>query len=340
MEQNDIQHGIETAWHGLTVIKTSEEMAQDGFPFEVERAPLFIGIGEDQKPLEGYYHIRGTDDKALIGVPQYSSYNFLSMTAFMDLIRETIKGTGAKVESLGTFASRAKRYVSLRVGTEWDEFKVGDRAFKNYLNLMDSLDGTLPLIAKASNVCVVCANTFGMSLAEKSDFRLSNRHSKNHDAPERIANFQNAIDAYHGASALFKKMMESAEAVKVDEETARRVLIGYQTEGSEPSTRTTNIVDRQVTLFKTGRGNNGQTAADLISGVTDYYTHESSSESRGVSAQLMSSEIGAGAKAKREFVEAITMRTPTAWRVDSKRIKALADLGEKALTVVGSNSAN
>ncbi len=334
MEQNDIQHGIETAWHGLTVVKTAEELARDGFPFDYTKTPLLTQISPDKSPeaIPGWFWLAGSDDKALVGNPQFESFGYLTNAQLMEVVRETLRGTGATVASLGTFAGRTKRYVSIKVGSEWDQFKVGEREFQNYLNLQDALDGTMPLIAKGSSICQVCQNTFNLSLSERSDFRLSVRHSKNHALPSKIENFEQAITAYHGAAALFKRLMESAESVKVDVDTAKRVFAGYMAEGEKISTKSLNTVNRLVDLYQTGRGNKGETGADVLNAITDYYSHESSS-TRGVMAQFTSSEMGAGARNKTEFFEAVSNRTPTAWTWGKSKVANLAEMGERSLAL-------
>jgi hypothetical protein len=86
-----------------------------------------------------------------------------------------------------------------------------------------------------------------------------------------------------------------------------------------------------VTLFNNGRGNNGRTGADLLSAVTDFYTHESSGK-RGEMAQAYSSEMGASGKCKTDFFNTVSTRA-NGWAMDGDKLKNLADLGEKSLTV-------
>ncbi len=327
MVENDIQHGIELAWHKLTTIKTSDQLALDGFPFEYQKTPIQVE-GVD---IPGYYWLKGTDDGKLIGEPQFKSFGYLTNAQLMGVVRETLKGTGATISSLGTFGGRAKRYVSIRVGSEWDTFTVGNRKFQNFLNIQDALDGTMKLIAKGSNICTVCYNTFSASLKETSDFRFSLRHSSGHTNQDRIDNFQSAIDAYHGASALFKGLFESADQTPISQKTARHAFAGFLGEGNELATQSRNKVDRLVNLFNHGRGNAGQTGADLLSAVTDFYTHESSGR-RGLAAQIESSEMGAASRSKVEFFEAVSTRS-NGWQIDTRKIDQLANLGERSLSV-------
>lgn len=64
-------------------------------------------------------------------------------------------------------------------------------------------------------------------------------------------------------------------------------------------------VNRLTELFKSGKGNNGRDMADVVSAVSDYYTHESV---RGgdKAKQFASSEYESGAQLKRDFFSLMT----------------------------------
>lgn len=322
MESNDIQHGIAVAWHKLTKVKTSEELARDGFPFELVRKPVLVEGKET-----GWQWLAGSDDGILIAKPfNPQSYPVISNARFLDIVKNALSGTKATIESLGTFGGRAKRYITVRVGEDFEQFRVGKRKFFNRLNLHDSFDKTGKLIAKASNTCVVCANTFAISLAEDSEFELSLRHTANMD--DKIANFEKAIESYRGVTALYRELFEHADTLPVSDDVAHLSILGFLSEGKETSTRTLNQAERIRDLFNAGAGNSGRTALDLISAVTDYYSHESSGKKASAFRQFESSEIGAGAVRKSEFVAAI--QADNGREVDADRIQSLARLGKQA----------
>ncbi len=300
MADNDIQYGLENAWHKLTKIVPVIK----GFEYELEKANVQIE-GQD---IKGYYWIRGSDDKKLIGECQFESFGFASNKKFWEIIdnARNAAGTNAKVVSLGTFGNRAKRYASIKLGEEWENYTIGSRPFQSLLNISDALDGSMPMIAKGSNICQVCANTFSFSLKESSDFKLSLRHTKNHG--DGLEDFEKAIDGYRGQSALFRRFMEEADQTPISQDRTKRVLLGYIGDGKEMATRSLNQVDRMVNLFSTGKGNNGRTVLDMVSAVTDFYSHESSGTKQETNwKQFQSSEIGSGAKAKSDFINRLAL---------------------------------
>ena len=333
MLQNDVQIGLSMAWHKLTQVV---EAIREGFKFEYDKAPVSV----NGTVVPGWFWLCGSDDKKLIGNPQFSSYSVISNSRFWELISGVLSGTGAQVQSIGTFGGRAKRYASIQIGAEWERFKIGAREFQNLLNIQDAVDGSMPLIAKGANTCIVCANTFAMSLGERSEFKLSLRHTRN--MPDRLEGFEKAIEAYRGMTALYKRLLQEAETVPVAEDTAQAAYIGHlvksanlfdvkaNTVVSKPSTRLVNTADRMTELFRVGKGNSGRNALDLISGATDYFTHESSGESDNQWKQVTSSEIGSAARSKVEFMTAL--RTDD-YSFNRRGLNDLVLVGQKALAL-------
>jgi hypothetical protein len=282
-----------------------------------------------------------SDDNRIIGKPIQDSYQFVTNSRFWELISNAMEGTGAKVESLGTFGGRTKRYASIHLGQDWERFMIGKREYKTYLNFLDYLDKTGELHAKGSNTCVVCANTFDMSLREGcADFSLSYPHTKG--LQKRLPEIEKAIEAYRGMTALYKRLLQEAETVPVAEDTAQAVYIGHlvksaklfdektNTVESKPSTRLLNTADRMTALFRSGKGNLGRNALDLISGATDYFTHESSGDSENRWKQVTSSEVGSAARSKVEFMTAL--RTDD-YSFNRQGLNDLVSVGTKALAL-------
>ena len=308
LEDRDIQAGIEQAWHGLTKVVPVVEF-DNAFPFEIERLPLLVA---NDTPLEGWSFFRCSDDGKPAGVPVFDSYSALSNARFWEIVQNAVGGSGAIIESAGTIYDRCRRFVTVKLGTDLDTFKVGEREFKNRFSLLDSIDGSSNFYGVNSSTCVVCANTFAVVMGDTSgEFRFKIRHSKN--LLPKIENMEKAIDQFVGITAQFKKALVIANEIPVTPADARSLFAGWA--GSDTngmSSRTFNNVTRLSELFQRGAGNNGETLLDAFSAVTDFYSHESSggADQPGFRMkQTISSEFGSASRKKQDFFSSLFTAT-------------------------------
>ena len=118
---------------------------------------------------------------------------------------------------------RCRRFITVKLGTDLDQFNVGERLFKNRFSLLDSIDQSTNLYGVNSSTCVVCSNTFNIVMGDKSgEFRFKLRHSKN--LVPKIENMEKAIEGFIGVSAQFKKALEIANGVPVKADEARSLF--------------------------------------------------------------------------------------------------------------------
>ena len=300
IEDRDVQAGTQMAWQGLTKVVPVVQY-EDAFPFEIERLPLLMA---NDTPLEGWSFFRCSDDGKPAGVPVSESYSALTNARFWEVVQNSVGGTNAIVESAGTIYDRCRRFVTVKLGTDVDDFTVGDRQFKNRFSILDSIDGSTNFYGVNSSTCVVCANTFAVVMGDTSgEFRFKIRHSKN--ILPKIENMEKAIDQFIGVTAQFKKALEIANEIPVTPADARSLFAGWAgADTNGMSSRTFNTVTRLAELFQRGAGNNGETLLDAFSAVTDFYSHESSggADQPGFRVkQALSSEFGSASRKKQDF---------------------------------------
>ena len=302
----DKQQGIEQAWHGLTEV-LSEINLEDNFltSWDVEQANLFINAGKLVKlPFKIF---RCTDDKSItIGKPFAETYIPIKNNQFLDIIKDAVKGNGFTVSSIGSVCERAKIFCSVKLA-EMEEFTIGNRTFKNYLNFLSSHDGSSPFYVNTSNICTVCNNTFTANMlqdTEGDNLSIKVKHTKN--STTRLENLAEIVDAAIGVAAQFKAAMEKFTEIEVNKTQAERIYTGFIVPSKElVSTRAKNSVNRMVELFQTGAGNKGENLSDVFNGLTDFYTHESAG-GKDIQKQYISSEFGSAMSKKQEFFQALT----------------------------------
>ncbi len=311
--EHDKQQGLKQAWHGLTEIRESLSLEDNWLTtWDVVSRPLFYDDGQP----DGTSRLVCSDNPAIkLGLP-YNPETFKPITNadFLGLVRASIGGTSHKIVSVGSVRNRGRVFLSVEL-QGMEKFKAAGREFSAFLNFGNGHDKSSVLWVNTSSVCTVCDNTFSANLftvEEKSqnsqtseDIKTALRHTKN--ATMRFPALAALIDKAVGVQAEFALALDSLAEVRVEKPEA--LFAGFLSRNADKdaklSTRAQNTVDRLVSLYESGKGNNGENLADAFSAITDYYTHESS-RGEDKMKQLLSSEYGAGQTAKSEFWEMIT----------------------------------
>ena len=322
----DRQQGTFQAWHGLTQIIENLSLKNNWLrQWDVTPRKMTLIDGTETP----YSMLVASDNPSIqIGVPFADSYTPITNAMFLDVLGESILGIdGLNLDSVGSVCGRGKIFASFKIAE--GNRTIGNRTFETYLNFGSSHDKSAPFWFNTSNICTVCANTFGMNLtAEKSKDGLAGkvRHTKN--AAIGLGNVAGIIEKAMGAQAEFNAIFSALDSMPASEEVANRAFAGFIGKGEEMSTRSANQVDRLTALFNTGKGNRGETMADVFSAVTDFYSHESSGGDDRMK-QFVSSEFGAGAEKKSEFFSLLadggSRQTLIAKGVNSLQLTALAN---------------
>jgi hypothetical protein len=314
IEYNDKQQGTTQAWHGLTEVRDSITL-DDNWLTQWDYVPVILQKnGQDSK----YRVLECTDKPGLEVGTAYNSETFrpINNVEFLGLIRDSINGSGHKIVSVGSVRNRGRVFVSIEFsGNNPGSFKAAGRDFKAFLNFGHGNDKSSVLWVNTSNTCTVCDNTFSMNLfsvenarrSREGDHQVSLRQRHTPKAIFRFPNIAGLVSKAIGAQVQFAEAFDKFDKVAVSTQEAREIFAGLISRPVTPvelkeglSTRAVNKTDRLVELFLHGAGNRGETLADAVSAVTDYYTHESV-RSGDKFRQFASSEFETGASVKSEF---------------------------------------
>jgi hypothetical protein len=351
--KRDKQTGIVMAWHGDTdVVETVTK--ENAFPWEMTRSPIFFF-----RKVQGQPPVRckvpessvfvASDDNGICGKPVPDTYAALTNSEFWEAGIDATKGTGAIVESAGTLFDRSRRFMTIRLPD--DSTKIGDREFLHRISFVDSIDGSTKFYAVNTETCVVCANTARIIMGDNSgEFRFEIRHtSGDNGLRTKIENANKTIESMVGVKAIFNNALRIANEVEMKEPDAKNLFAGWIGEnGNKLSTRSRNTVDRLVSLYKNGAGNRGETLLDVVSSVTDFYSHESRGEAKDSEGnadpvntqakQWLSSEYGSAMRKKVDFMNEVFLfpsrkESGKAPEVNFGRIKEFQEIGEKMLAM-------
>jgi hypothetical protein len=295
IENTDKHEAKKMAWHGLTAIREDLSLDRNWLrDWDLIERPLY---DESSNPV-GYSILGCTDDSQIrIGKPfNPETYKPIDNEAFLDLVYDCIAGTDHELESVGSVRNRGRVFCSIKLkGLE--DYATGGRQFRPYLNFGNGHDKSSVLWVNTSNVCTVCDNTFKFNLDAKNtgvSFKL--RHTKN--AMARFPDIAKLVDKAIGVHAEFQIAFDRLSEMEVKPVTAKRWIAGFEAETlDEVSTRKLNRIDCIDDLFRNGKGNNGNDRSDLLSAVTDFYTHEIAKTS-SLGNRIYNSEMGKGADRK------------------------------------------
>jgi hypothetical protein len=256
-----------------------------------------------------------SDNGVEIGLP-YNPQSFkpINNAEFLNLVRQSIGGTGHKIVSVGSVRNRGRVFLSIEL-MGMEKFKAAGREFSAFLNFGNGHDKSSVLWVNCSNICSVCDNTFQANLVrvenkakalndESDDLNIRHRHTKN--ANLKLPEIAKLVDAAVGVQAEFQIAMEELSTIEINKQDAKALFAGFIGRNSVAdvtkglSTRASNTVDKLLELHVNGRGNDGNDLSDAFSAVTDWYSH-SSSGGTNINRQILSSEFGAGSQAKSEF---------------------------------------
>lgn len=310
---NDRQEGIEMAWHNLTVIRPDLSLTKNWLA-EHDVNPLGVYAGGTLQEVtlpdgsramalvgatETNQRILNSDGAIIGGSYDPNTYTPIRNADILETIKNSLDGVPHEVVSVGTYRGRSSVSVTVKLANMPD-FIAGKRSHKTFLNFLSSHDQTVPFRVSTSNICVVCANTFGWALRDLPMATV--RHNKN--ALSKLPDMARTIDAAVGVQAEFAAAMNEFDGIAFKEDNARRLFAGFVApkDAEQLSTRAMNTVERLTGLYRGGAGNSGETLADAFSAFTDYYSHESSGGDNRAK-QYVSSEFGTGATRKREAFE-------------------------------------
>lgn len=312
--KNDIVTALTACWHGLEKIVAKITFENSGLNWLVKSHPVTAA----GTALEGWQALVREDIKLPLHVFK-DSYEIIQNSDIWQAMEQALAGIPFEVVTAGSLGDCKRTFISIRLLDQPDSFVRGDQ-FKDYLTFINSFDGFCKARLYGSNTRVVCQNTLNLSLTDKGFLDIGVKHTKGAKVQfERMAEtVQTYLQTKKAAYADLAKLAERP----ISHATAENLIAGFLSEPKDETlaVRSLNQGKRMFQLFKTGKGNLGQTRYDLLNGVTEYYTHETNSKDAGK--RLASNMLGTAASNKAEFLDIL---------LDDKQLDAIAVRGAKLL---------
>jgi hypothetical protein len=321
--KRDFQVGKVMAWHKKTILKTPEKT---DFPNIIPVA-LQLENGQAAKYGDKPYFMPVAEDDMLPVAPPYclDTYTIFQPRKACDWVSEVLAGTGYEMASLGMLWNRSFWFISTELSELNSIRTVAGRESKFYLNFSGGLDKMTSPQAELSNILAVCHNTISLSRMS-GEMLFKERLTKNFAT--RLEAGKAEVEKAAGMAKVFAATMESLANKSCSQSQVERIVAGYVSapDADKLSTRAKNTVQDVATLFKTGRGNNGENEFDLLNAWTEYNTEGTRDGKSKVDSfkRFQSAEFGGNADSKADFANLLTSNRAGLKDVESRGDKLLA----------------
>jgi Domain of unknown function (DUF932) len=329
IQPDDYIKSVGDTWHGLDIpgehkergLIIREDMGSALFPI-IEGSPSITMedgttiLIEGQKGLVADFRHREQEfqDRSL----PFSPYKFLAAPGkdyhvfensdVFKAAEDAIGESGAKIVTCGTLSGCKVFFLTIDIGNTQLIASNGDK-FESYLNLITSHDGTLALQAYDSSTRIVCMNTLKYSLNTAGDLGFTFKHTKGNAGKfENFGRFANAILENRNT---FMEAYNGLLTIPMSELECKYLVSGFLAGESEKlSTNAYNKANSIADFFRLGKGNKGESMADVLNGFTEFYTSgDGTGKTASIAEKVSSANFGNASEWKAEFFDLLINQT-------------------------------
>lgn len=310
--------GRQAAWHTLGTVtgkyQTTEELlADEGFQFDVFKSQLHDGLG---RPIEAWGTFRWNHADKI--ARNASAATFLGTCGedyqviqhregFADIDALMRTADGAHYETAGVLGNGEKVWALADLGLT---VKVGDDVQNGFLLFATSHDCSISHSYRICLTRVVCQNTLGAALSEKTRAKLTIRHTKN--AMDRLIDAREALSSLGSDVVRMEDKLNFLAGRKMNREAMGAILDRlFPKKAAEDGkvangTRRENVLADILKIYELNDGNQFPeqrgTAYNLLNAITNYTDHERSTRNDG---RAESALFGSGDQLKSKALEVI-----------------------------------
>ena len=334
--------GRQAAWHALGTVtakyQTTDELLNDkGFQYVVFKSQLRDGLG---RPVDAWGTFRwnladkvaGRKDAATFLGAVGKDYAVIQHDEGFKSIDAVMNATnGAHYETAGVLGNGERVWALADLGFA---AKIGDDVQRGYLLFSTGHDGSMAHSYRLCFTRVVCQNTLGAALSEKTKGDLTIRHTKN--AMGRLIDARKALDSMGDDVKRIEDRLNFLAGRKLNREAMGSILdrLFPKREEAKVQTRRENILADVLKIYELNDGNafpeQRGTAYNLLNAITNYTDHERSSKEDGRAESAM---FGSGDALKTKAMEVIYESAKTLDPVYRREPSIVVDFAELGLNV-------
>lgn len=283
----------ESAWHGLgTVlneridIKTALE--KSGMDYEVKKLPnVHVINSEISIPSEKSFFTYRTDVNKVLGASVGKVYQVVQNEAALAVCDDIMKNNSQiQIDTCGVLDEGRISFITLKMPRPTEIVK-GDDYFE-YILVVNSFDGTTPIMCLYTNIRVVCWNTCSAAMRGKhKNFsyvikHTSTAHDRMNEALKVLAKQKEvskmtleAFRAMHGTKLTSQQMKDFAFNILLNDTEITSIQQGTGSVNEIVSTRKLNMINGINEFTETGVGQSTiqNTAWGAFNGVTGFFTN-------------------------------------------------------------------
>lgn len=323
--------GRQAAWHALGTVtgkyQTTDELLNDkGFQYVVFKSQLRDGLG---RPVDAYGTFRwnlvdkihGNKEAAQFLGTVGKDYAVMQHEEGFKSIDAVMRNAdGAHYETAGVLGNGERVWALADLGFA---ARVGDDVQKGYLLFSTGHDGSMAHSYRLCFTRVVCQNTLGAALSEKTKADLTIRHTKNANA--RLTDARKALDDMGDDVKRVEDRLNFLAGRKMNREALTSIFDRLFPKNAEAKvqTRRENIMADVLKIYELNDGNafpeQRGTSYNLLSAITNYTDHERSSKEDGRAESAM---FGSGDALKTKAFEVIMEASRNLEPVSTKMVFA------------------
>jgi phage/plasmid-like protein (TIGR03299 family) len=313
IENNQFAYVGEAAWHGLGVEMPAGSTGQQmlvaaGLDWRVQRRAIAMrnnkGQGMVTDPLAGFRAIVRSDNDHVFQVAS-DRYQPVQNQDVIEFFREFCEAGHATMETVGALRDGAVIWALAKLNGGSSMTLAGGDQLKGHMLLTTSHDGSLKTIGKPCQERVVCGNTLGFALNEKSATYSLKHSSKFTD--EQKGEARRVMGMAIQSIAQLNDLSAELAKVTVDHQGWMEFigrLLGEEnvldSKTAELSRVAAEIQDSTMTSPGSGLISARGTLWGVVNGVTHYVDHKA--RARSDSNRLFSAWFGDGERMKNTAV--------------------------------------
>jgi len=236
-------------------------------------------------------------------------YEVIQNSQLFEGLCNSLEGHDFTIAHMGMTDNGGQVFMQADVGGHSD-FSINGDAFKGYLTMWSSHDGSCSTTAGDLRERLACANQIVATKAKGRNDLVRMHVRKTKSAQWKFNGLIETMASMFKSRSGFIERCERLINTPMNDDDARLFSLGYH---NSVSSRGANLANHIHGLYRSGMGNKGETRYDMFNAFTEFHTHGYADSKRSAESQIKTSLVGAGHRTKHKVLNILG---------DSDRVKA------------------